>query len=91
MRYPGLLGSEDEEQGDVDGLYDATSAIDGDEEIRIGLDQCVVDHQHGAEERDDVGNRLEPLRGLLLAYPVERRAEVPSGAIRDNPEMMKKR
>lgn len=77
--YPGLLGRENEEQDDVDGLYEAADPINGDKEERVCLDQCVVDHQHGAEESYHVRHRLEALRRPLLAYPVKRRPEVPGG------------
>ena len=67
----GLPGGVDKVHDDVDGLDDAAGSVDADEEALTGLDQCVEDPQHRAEQGHDVGHRLEPLRGFALEDPVE--------------------
>ena len=68
-----LLGRVEEVHDDVEGLDDAAGGVDGDEQELVGLEQRVVDPQHGAEEGHHVRHRLEPLRRLALVDPVERR------------------
>jgi hypothetical protein len=67
----GLLWRIGEVDDDVDGLDDAAGRVDCDEEALVGLEQCIVDPQHRAEERHHVGHRLEALRRLAPVDPVE--------------------
>jgi len=68
----GFLWCIDEVHDDVDGLDHAAGGVDGDEEGLVGLDQCIEDPQHGAEQGHHVGNGLETLRRLGLEDAIER-------------------
>jgi len=70
----GFLGRIDEVHDDVDGLDHTAGGVDGDEERLVGFDQCIEDPQHGAEQGNHVGNRLEALRRLALVDAVECRS-----------------
>jgi len=69
--YPGLFRSISNVESNVDGLYDASNRVDRDEQesVGLGLEGCIVQPKHGAEQRNHVRNRFKPFSRLPPAYP----------------------
>lgn len=67
--YPFIVGSKDEEQGDVYDLDDDAEAVDGGDEVAAGLDEAIVCPEGWIQQCANVGKAWEFLSSLVLHYP----------------------